>query len=193
MLQEISTLKARMAEGGDWKAFRDEIVELNGKATSEAEKVELIEAFDLLRAVGPACFSGEAWAEIEPTMRAEYEMLLNVQAMEYGRFNAMFLDRITAREVAAGRMSPDDSFRELARDGGMILGDTTLSTLRTRRLGDRLFYLLAFVGVIWALAIWRVVPLGLAAIGLVVGAIVNNIELRRARAAIIARREPNPG
>ena len=48
MLHEISTLRARMEAGGDWRGFRDEIADLHARASTEEEYVTLMEDFTAL-------------------------------------------------------------------------------------------------------------------------------------------------
>jgi hypothetical protein len=44
MKSEIASLHERMAQGGDWRSFRDEIAMLHSEATSEEEYVALLVA-----------------------------------------------------------------------------------------------------------------------------------------------------
>ena len=50
MNPEIAALRERMAEGGDWKALREEIVRLHKQARTQEEYVALLEAHHKLRA-----------------------------------------------------------------------------------------------------------------------------------------------
>ena len=52
MKPEIASLHERMAKGGDWRAFREEIAALHAQATTEKECVTLLEAHQKLVAVG---------------------------------------------------------------------------------------------------------------------------------------------
>jgi len=51
MRPEIASLHERMKQGGDWRAFRDEIASLHAAATTEEEYVTLLEAHRNLVAV----------------------------------------------------------------------------------------------------------------------------------------------
>src|SRR3546814_9327403 len=75
------------------------------------------------------------------------------------------LARITEREVEAGRMAPDDDFRQLAAAGGQVLGDSTYTTAKPARRGNWVTMAFAVVAVVlWALSIE---PLGISALWLI--------------------------
>ena len=57
MRPEIASLHERMKQGGDWRAFRDEIVALHAAATTEEEYVTLLEAHRALVATAAAGFA----------------------------------------------------------------------------------------------------------------------------------------
>jgi hypothetical protein len=118
MRPEIASLRERMGQGGDWRTFRDEIATLHAEATTEKEYVTLLEAHRNLVAVGEHAFDQEAYAKILPIAQAEYRMFLNKESMEGGIINPVLLERVTRREVEAGRLGPDDEFRNLAASGG---------------------------------------------------------------------------
>ena len=114
MQQDIATLRDRMARGGDWRAFRDEIAALHMIARTEEEYVTLLEAYSILVAIGEECYSPEVYAKLLPVTRTEYRMMLALEAMEGEDLNLMKLEHITRREMAAGRLDPDDVFHKLA-------------------------------------------------------------------------------
>jgi hypothetical protein len=59
MMPEIASLHERMAKGGDWRIFRDEIAALHAQAKTEEEFVTLLEAHKNLVAVGKFAFDEE--------------------------------------------------------------------------------------------------------------------------------------
>jgi hypothetical protein len=136
MNPEIASLQERMAQGGDWRAFQQEIERLHKEARTQDEYVALLEAHRNLIAVAEHCFPPDIAAEIRRIGESEYKLFLNIEAMEGDLINPTMLDRITAREVAAGRLAPDDEFRKLAEAGGSVLGDSADSHY-DRKLGDR--------------------------------------------------------
>ena len=113
-----------MAQGGDWRVFRDEIAALHAEATTGDEYVTLLEAHRNLVAVGKHVFDAETYAELLPVTRAEYLMFLNKESMEGGMINPVLLDRVTLREVEAGRLDPEDHFRKSAAAAAAVLGDS---------------------------------------------------------------------
>lgn len=164
MHPEIASLHERMARGGDWRTFQKEIARLNGEAKTQEEYVTVLEAHRNLIAVAEQCFPPETYEEIKRIGEGEYKLFLNVEAMEGDLVNPVMLDRITAREVAIGRMWPDDSFRQLAADGGAVLGDSADSRY-DRKLGDRI----GIAGLIFGALAFFLVSKALGAIIAVVG------------------------
>lgn len=136
MNPEIASLQERMAQGGDWRAFQQEIERLHKDARTQDEYVALLEAHRNLIAVAEHCFPADTAAEIQKIGESEYKLFLNIEAMEGDLINPTMLDRITAREVAAGRLAPDDEFRKLAEAGGSVLGDSG-DRHYDRKAGDR--------------------------------------------------------
>jgi hypothetical protein len=109
-------------------ALRDEIATLHAQDNTEAEYVELLRNHHLLRLVIDDAFDPETAAKIHPVSEGEYKMFLNKEAMDGANINPMILEHITAREIAAGRMDPDNSLRKLAVAGAAVLGDSDATT-----------------------------------------------------------------
>lgn len=189
MNPEIASIHDRMAQGGDWRGFQQEISRLHEVATTKAEYVTLLEAHANLIAVAEHAFDAETHAKILPIARSEYLMFLNKEAMENGSINPALLDRITRREVEAGRLAPDDDFRSLAAAGGAVLGDSaSLHVPRTKR-GDYFFYGTAMAAVLaMLLASSGISPLWLILLGLGVGWYINDRERKQGVTDIVARR-----
>ena len=189
MLPEIASIKDRMAQGGDWRAFRDEIASLHDQATSEAEYVTLLEAHHNLIAVGEYAYDADTYAKLLPIARAEYLTFLNKESLEDGVINPAILDRVTQREVSAGRLEPNDDFRTLAAAGGTILGDSAEYHAHRCKHGDYLFYGMAIAAVL-SVALVRagISPLWLIAVGLLAGWFLNERERKIIKASVAARR-----
>jgi hypothetical protein len=139
MRPEITSLHERMSQGGDWRTFRDEIAALHAEATTEQEYVTLLEAHRNLVAVGKAAYDAETYAKLLPIAEAEYRMFLNKESMEGGVVNPVLLERVTRREVEAGRLGPEGEFRKLAVAGAAVLGDSTEHTFHKCKRGDYFF------------------------------------------------------
>jgi len=189
MRHEIATLHDRMKKGGDWREFQQEIAALHAEATTEEEYVTLLEAHHNLVAVGEYAFDEETYAKILPVAVAEYKMFLNNESMEDGMINPVLLERVTRREVEAGRMDPDDDFRKFAEAGAAVLGDSAELTAHRCKQGDYFFYgtAIASIGAV-ALAYIGYSPLWLIAVGLAVGWHFNDRERKRIKEEIAARR-----
>lgn len=180
MLPEIASLDERMAQGGDWMEWREEIAALHARATTQDEYVKLLQAHFVLGHLIDEVYDEQTAAKVRPIHSGEYKLFLNKEAMGDGELiNPAMLDMITAREVEAGRMDHDDSLRELAAAGGQVLGDSSYLEAKPRRRGN--WVTLAFA--VLALALWAlsVHPFGLSAlwliaVGFVVGWYVNERE-----------------
>jgi len=189
MKPEIASLHERMAQGGDWRAFRDEIAALHAEATTEDEYVTLLEAHRKLVAVGEHAFDAETYAKLLPIARAEYLMFLNKESMENGVINPVLLDRVTLREVKAGRLDPEDNFRKSAAAAGAILGDSAEITAHRCKRGDFFFYGAAGAAILGGLLVQNhISPLWSILAGLLVGVYLNDRERKRIKAEIAARR-----
>lgn len=189
MREAIATLHARMAEGGNWLAFRDEISSLYPEATTEEECLTLLEAYDRLVAVGPDSFDADTWARLLPATRGEYKLFLNMESMEGGMVNPVLLERVTRREVEAGRMSPEDGLRKLAISGAAVLGDSAEVTAHDCKRGDWLFF-----GAVGAVALEfgfqkaGISHLWIIAVALLAGWFINDRSRRRIKRDIEVRR-----
>jgi len=189
MKLEIASLHERIGQGGDWRAFHDEIAALHAEATTEEEYVTLLEAHRKLVAVGKFAFDEETYAKMLPIAAAEYRNFLNKEALEDGIINPVLLERVTRREVQAGRLDPDDSFRTLAVAGASVLGDSAELTAHRCKQGDWFFYGTAIAAILSAgFVLIQLSPLWLIALGLFVGWLLNERERKRIKEQIAARR-----
>lgn len=135
------------------------------------------------------CFDAETFAKIKPIAEAEYLHFLNKEALEDGIINPVLLDRITAREVAAGRLNSDHDLRQLASAGAQVLGDSAEMTAHKCRQGDWLFYGVAGSAIAaFALAQIGVSPLWLIPVGLALSWWLNERERLRIKGEIAVRR-----
>jgi hypothetical protein len=191
MKPEIASLHEKISQGGDWIAFREEIAELHAEATTEEEYVTLLEAHKKLVAVGEFAFGEETYNKILPIAAAEYRMFLNIEAIEDGSINPVLLERITRREVEAGRLDHDDNLRTLAVARASVFGDSAELTVHRCKQGERFFYGMAIAAILsagLALISFPLSPLWLIALGLLVGWFLNEYERKRIRKTIAARR-----
>jgi hypothetical protein len=189
MRPEIASLSERMSRGGDWRTFRDEITALHHEATTEEEYVALLEAHCNLVAVGEDAFDKDTYAKLLPIARAEYRMFLNKESMEEGLINPVLLERVTRREVEAGRLDPDDEIRKGVVAAAAVLGDSAEVTAHRCRQGDYFFYGMAGAAIL-ALVLKKIElsPLWLIVVALVIGWFLNELERKRIEREIAARR-----
>jgi hypothetical protein len=178
MNPEIASLHERMAQGGDWMQFREEISRLQKGARTQEEYVTLLEAHRNLVAVAEHCFPPDQCAQIRQIAFGEYKMFLNIEAMEGDMINPIMLDKITAREVAAGRLPPDDEFRKFA-EAGALLGDTADSRY-DRKLGDRIGMAGAVLGVLLFFLVNKTLGVIVFVAGMGAGWFINESRKKRA-------------
>jgi hypothetical protein len=163
------------------------------KPPQKIEYVTLLEAHRNLVAVGEHAYDQETYAKILPVARAEYLMFLNKESMEDGIINPVLLERVTRREVEAGRLDPEDEFRKLAVSGATVLGDSAELTAHKCKQGDYFFYGMASAAILsLGLKEVRISSLWLIAVGLLIGWFINNREGKRIKRGIAARRASSP-
>jgi hypothetical protein len=192
MRPEIASLHERierMKQGGDWRAFRDEIASLHAAATTEEEYVALLEAHHNLVAVGKYAYDEETYAKLLPIAAAEYKMFLNKESTEDGIINPILLERVTRREVEAGRLDSNDDFRKLAVAGAFILGNSAEIKAHRCKQGDYFFFGMAGAAILAiGFAQISVSPLWLIALAFLLGWFFNERERKRIKNEIAARR-----
>lgn len=189
MKPEIASLHERMGQSGDWLAFRDEIAALHADASTEDEYLTLLEAHTNLVAAAKFAFDEETYKKILLVAAAEYKMFLNKEAMEDGVINPVILERITRREIAAGRLNPDDNLRKLAVAGASILGDSAETTAHRCKHGDWFFYGMAIAAILSAgFAQIHFSSYWLVAVGFLAGWFLNERERKRIKQSIATRR-----
>lgn len=180
MLPEIASLDERMAQGGDWMEWREEIANLHQRATTQEEYLTLLRAHSILGLLADEVYDEHTAREIKKVHHAEYLNFLNKEAIEGGDLiNPAMLARITEREVEAGRLAPDSDFRQFAAAGGQVIGDSTYTTANPARRGN--WVLAAFVVlavILWALSVrpFGFSALWLIVVGFIAGTVVNNRE-----------------
>ncbi len=104
----------------DIKKIREEILELYKNTTDEAEEVQLLQLHKALMDNAERHLSGSDLDTFRTTRRQDYNLLLISKCLEGENVSPPLLDALTMREVAAGRMEPDDELRKLAEAGKLI-------------------------------------------------------------------------
>jgi hypothetical protein len=130
LAEEVADRIIREVEAGrplDAGKWREEITRAHKAATTEAERVLCLGMFKLLADTVEARLRPEAlpdWRKV----RSQYYNLLLIQEAIIGRTDGLIppdkMAAITRREVAAGRMSPDDEMHKL-----FAVADTILKPL----------------------------------------------------------------
>ena len=129
MNPEISNLMVRMMEPHErtWESTwesRNAIVKLNEIAKTEEEQLFLCFAFHALmdEAEQRGLIDPISLGKFKAVRKADYLMMLNVQAMVGDLIDPSKLEHVTRREVEAGRLDADDEFSKLAVAAGEVLG-----------------------------------------------------------------------
>jgi hypothetical protein len=130
LAEEVADRLRREVEAGrppDVNKWREEITRAHAAATTEAERVLCLQMFKALSDFIERQLDPEALPEWQK-MRSQYYNLLLIKEATIGRTDGNIppdkLAAITRREIAAGRMSPDDDLHKLA-----VAGDTVLKPL----------------------------------------------------------------
>ena len=162
MLPEIANLHERMATGGSWLDYRDEISNLHKRATLQCEFIILMEAFANLRKVGSSAFDPETWPKLEKAAAMEYQLFLLREATDTGSvLNPMLMAYVTEREVEAGRLDTASDARTSAINGWQNFGDSSDVENPPSRPGNWLAAGLAIGGIgLWLFGVNEPVSLG---------------------------------
>ena len=118
----IESIERQMATGEiEWRQAREDIHAVHRNATTEAERVLCL---SLHKAVMDAMERNEGaiipggMGDFRKLREQDYNLLLVSEVMigrTDGLVDPVAMRRITDREVAAGRMSPDDEMRKLTQ------------------------------------------------------------------------------
>jgi hypothetical protein len=105
----------------DFLKIRDEIFENYERATTTHERNALLDIRNAIMDNFERSISSDDLEAFKKVRQQEYRLLLITEAVSGEYISPKAIDAVTRREVAAGRMAPDDEFRQLAAAGGAIL------------------------------------------------------------------------
>ena len=123
----VATLLTRMQSLGDdvdWRGLREEIHDEVDKPITDEEHHTLLALFTALMDLverNVVAHSPDKLADFKNTRLEDYRLLMVKRATVDGNVIPEKLHRITAREVAEGRMAPDDTLHTLAVAGYEVL------------------------------------------------------------------------
>jgi hypothetical protein len=117
-------MNRKPADWSEARVLRDRIVAAHRAAESEADSIAMLFSFHaLMDYVEQSDMLDEAGLrQLVGLRRADYLMMLNVEAFQGDHIDPDALDNVTKREVEAGRLAADDEFRQLAAAGAAVLG-----------------------------------------------------------------------
>jgi hypothetical protein len=102
----------------DIKKIRDEIHQECERATTAEERVSLLQIFNaVMDRVERGGLSPEDLEKFKAARLADYRLLLVKESLIGENVSPDLLYQATEREVAAGRMAPDDGLRQTAIEG----------------------------------------------------------------------------
>jgi hypothetical protein len=137
MHEELENLLGRMRDASNWVAYRNELVELSPQLNDEADRVVLLAAYKALMDTVEPNIQGADLPVFRKARLEEYRRLLIEECIDGDKVDPARLDRVTSREVAAGRLAADDDLRELGQIGGTFLAQKPSAPRRS--LLGRLF------------------------------------------------------
>lgn len=117
--------RIQSSQSFDVRSVQKEISALWDELDAEDDRVTLLKihqaVMDLIERTGG--LTPDALERFQGAREAEYRLFLMKEAMLDGEnVDPDAFDRITAREVASGRMAPDSDYRALASAAGAVLG-----------------------------------------------------------------------
>ncbi len=126
MHPDLQQLIARLqtTEAINLSAVRAEIAEIWPRLQTEPDRLALLELREHFMDFVERSLSHDAerLAQVRKARAAEYQLFLTKEAMLDGsNVDPAELDRVTAREVAAGRLAPDSEYRAFASAAGKVL------------------------------------------------------------------------
>jgi hypothetical protein len=139
----------------DWEGFRDEIHHEFGKAKTSEEREFLLEAHKILNDQLERNLDDPEYIKMFQEARLkDYRLLIAQECLVGTNVSPQILDAVTRREVAAGRMAPDDELVTLGKIGSTfnLPEPNSIDTFvkPKKYLRYAFFFLLAlFMGIIW--------------------------------------------
>ena len=116
----LERVKAHAATGAmDWKRLRENIHDEFDAASTETDRDMLLAMFHLVmeNVERNADMSPEQLATFRDARAQDYNLFLVKEALIGESVSVEIMDVVTKREIAAGRMTPDHSLRQLAVNG----------------------------------------------------------------------------
>ena len=102
----------------EFKKIRDEIHEEHERATTTEERVILLKIFTaVMDQVERSGLSPNDLEQLRAARLADYRLLLIRESLISENVSPDILNEVTEREIAAGRMAPDDDLRRTAVEG----------------------------------------------------------------------------
>lgn len=108
----------------DVTEIREEIVEAYKNANQESEETMLLQLHKVVMDNAERFLSADVLDQFRITRRQDYNFLLISKCLDGENVSPDLLHAVTQREVAAGRMTPDDELCQLAAAGKEILGSS---------------------------------------------------------------------
>lgn len=136
----IADLTLRMMQTAPRTWEEAKAYELNRIAQTDEEQSVLLFAFNALmdQVTHQGLIDDESLEKLRAVRKADYQMMLAVQATVGDLIDPDRLEYLTRREVEAGRLAVDDDFRKFALAGANVLGKSAVRSKRRNWLG-RLF------------------------------------------------------
>ena len=115
----LATVRTAIAtrEPFDWRVTREAISAAHAAATSISERVEALQAHqEFMNYVAQYRIGDADRAEFQALRKQEFNLFLVAEARIGDNASVELMDEITQREIAAGRLKPDDELRKITED-----------------------------------------------------------------------------
>jgi hypothetical protein len=133
---EIPRLPLQPSESSfNWRRIRDRIAE-GYSLVSTTDRVKLLELYQAVIEMAERQIPPNELERFRVGRRQDYSrMLVSEWLSRDGTISSATMDAVTRREVAAGRMSPNDELRRIAAAG--VVAEPTRRVGRLRHFGRR--------------------------------------------------------
>ena len=101
----------------NWREINKEICDEFGRATTEDQRVALLALFKSTMDIAETTVAPEDLERFQDARLKQYKLFIGQEALVGENICIETLQAITQREIAAGRMAPDDGLRKLAEMG----------------------------------------------------------------------------
>lgn len=101
----------------NWREIREEICVQWSSAKTIESRIELLDMFKTTMDIAETLIAEESLDVFREARRKDYHSFIVEEALIGSNISVELLSKLTQREVASGRMSPDSNLCKIAEDG----------------------------------------------------------------------------